>query len=77
MRNTSDMKAIDALPDDSFIRLKQVLELIPVSRSTFYAGQKRGLYPKPISIGPRARGYRVGAIKAWLRNPELWRESAA
>ena len=37
-----------------FLRLRQVLELFPVSRSTWYAGVKDGRYPAPIKIGSRA-----------------------
>lgn len=34
-------------------RLKQVLELIPVSRSAWFAGIQTGRYPPSYSLGPR------------------------
>lgn len=34
-------------------RLPQVLELVPVSRSAWYAGIKLGKYPAPLKLGPR------------------------
>jgi prophage regulatory protein len=36
-----------------FLRLPSVLELIPVSKSTFWAGCRTGRFPKPIKISPR------------------------
>ena len=49
-----------------FLRLPQVLELIPVSRSTWWAGCKSGRYPKPVKLGPRTSAWRVADIQALL-----------
>jgi prophage regulatory protein len=35
------------------LRLNQVLERIPVSKSTWWAGVRCGRYPKPIKLSPR------------------------
>ena len=51
-----------------FLRLPQVLELIPVSRSTWWAGCKSGRYPKPIKLGPRTSAWRVADIQALLEH---------
>lgn len=40
------------------LRLKQVLAIVPVSRSAWYAGVKSGLYPLPVRLGPRAVAWR-------------------
>jgi prophage regulatory protein len=44
------------------MRLKEVLELIPVSKSTWWAGMKSGRYPKPIYLGPRTPAWRLTDI---------------
>lgn len=54
------------LPATGLVRLSRVLELIPISRSSFYAGQAKGLYPRPVAIGLRARAYRVEDIRALI-----------
>ncbi|BAQ46715.1 helix-turn-helix transcriptional regulator [Methylobacterium aquaticum] len=54
------------LPATGLVRLSRVLELIPISRSSFYAGQAKGLYPRPVAIGPRARAYRVEDIRTLI-----------
>jgi prophage regulatory protein len=35
------------MSQEGFLRLKEVLDLIPVSKSTWYKGVKEGRYPKP------------------------------
>ena len=34
-----------------FLRLKEVLEIIPVSKSTWWEGIKTGRFPKPYKLG--------------------------
>ena len=38
---------------ESFLRLPQVLAIIPISKSAWWQGCKDGRYPKPIKLGPR------------------------
>jgi prophage regulatory protein len=63
------MNTIDNLPSTGFVRLSQILGPkgpLPISRSTWYAGQKTGRFPKPVKLGPRAVGYRVEEIRQLL-----------
>jgi prophage regulatory protein len=50
------------------LRLRQVLALVPVSRSTFYARVKAGSYPRPVKLG-RISCWRSEDIDALIRNP--------
>jgi|GEM_PF-687979 len=43
-----------------FLRLPEVLKIIPVSKSSWWAGVQSGQYPKSYKIGPRTTG--------WLRS---------
>ena len=54
-------------PVEGFLRLPQVLKIIPVSRSTWYRGIKSGIYPKPVKLGLRASGWRKEAIQACVQ----------
>jgi predicted DNA-binding transcriptional regulator AlpA len=49
-----------------FLRLPQVLELVPVSKSTWWAGCKTGRFPKPVKLGPRTSAWRTEDIAALL-----------
>lgn len=35
------------------LRLTQVLEIFPISKSSWWQGCKEGRFPKPIKLGPR------------------------
>ncbi len=37
---------------DRLLRLAEVLELLPVGRSTWWAGVRTGRYPQPVRLGP-------------------------
>jgi len=49
------------------IRLPEVLNRIPVSRSTWWAGIKSGRFPKPIRLGPRAIAWLESDIEDLIR----------
>jgi len=72
MSKSKQKSVIDltGLPDDAVIRLPEVLRLFPVGKSTWWEGVKNGIYPKPIELGPRARGWRLGDVLALIRNSE-------
>jgi len=66
------------LPETGFLRLRQILgdagavppipALIPVKRSSWWAGVKTGRYPKPVKLGPRMTAWRVEDIRAFIAN---------
>lgn len=59
-----------------FLRLDQILgspkyglsPLIPVSKSTWWAGIKTGRFPTPIKLGPRTTAWRVEDIRDLIEN---------
>ena len=57
------------LPEVGYIRLKEILEIIPVSKSTWYKGIAEGRYPKPTKrFGPRIAAWDIHDIRAILEN---------
>lgn len=46
------------------LRLPAVQAIVPVSRSTWYAGIKSGIYPAPIKISARASAWKLADIQA-------------
>lgn len=61
------------LPTTGFIRLPNIIgnpksdppitPLIPVSKSSWWAGIKSGIYPQPIKLGARSTAWRVEDIR--------------
>lgn len=67
------------LPEAGFIRLAQILgnpkadppipAIIPVSKSTWWAGVASGRYPKPVrTLGSRITAWRVEDIRALIES---------
>lgn len=55
------------LPQEGFVRLDQVLEVIPVSKSTWFRGIQSGRFPKPVKLGERASAWRVDEIRNCMK----------
>lgn len=56
------------LPETGFVRLSILLQLIPVSKSTWWAGVKSGRYPQPVrTLGARITAWRVEDIRALIQ----------
>jgi len=56
----------NTLPATGFLRLPAVLSLIPVARSTWWAGVKSGRYPKPVKLGPRMSAWRAEDVRSLI-----------
>ncbi len=60
---------VNTIPETGFLRLPQILgsesnpPIIPVSRSTWWAGVKSGKFPKPVKLGQRTTAWRVEDIR--------------
>ena len=54
------------VPTTGFLRLKQVLQFIPVGKTAWYAGIKEGRFPKPIQLSARTAVYRAQDIAALI-----------
>jgi len=61
-----------------FLRLPEVLERTGLSRSTIYARLEQKLFPRPVSLGPRAVGWIESGVEEWSRQEiEESRDGAA
>lgn len=60
------------LPKAGYVRLSEVLQVFPVSKSTWWAGIKIGRFPKGIKLAPRITAWKVEDIRALLENPKAF-----
>jgi prophage regulatory protein len=56
------------LPETGFIRLVNILKIIPVGKTTWWAGVKSGRFPEPIKLGERTTAWRVEDIRALIES---------
>lgn len=70
------------LPETGFLRLSQIIgnpkadppipAVIPVSKSTWWAGVKSGRYPQPVrTLGARITAWNVKDILALIERPAV------
>ncbi|MGE4126379.1 MAG: helix-turn-helix transcriptional regulator [Pusillimonas sp.] len=48
--------------DNNLLRLNEVLSIVPVSRSSWYAGMKSGQYPASVRVSARRVAWRASDI---------------
>ena len=53
--------------EEKFLRLPQVLEIIPVCASSWWNGCRSGKYPKPIKLSPRTTVWKASDIQALIK----------
>lgn len=54
------------LPATGFVRLPQILNVIPVGRSSWWAGVKSGKYPQPVKLGQNTTAWKAEDIHALI-----------
>ncbi len=62
----TNQNSAPTLPEVGFLRLSDVLKIIPVAKTAWYQGVKEGRFPAPVKLTKRASGYRVGDIRALI-----------
>jgi len=58
------------IPEFGFLRLNDVLRIIPVSKTTWYNGVRSGRFPKGIRLSQNIVVWRVEDIKNLVRQLE-------
>lgn len=61
------MTTMTTAPTTGFLRLPQVLTLVPISKSSWWEGCKTGRFPKPVKLGPRTTAWKAEDIAALVK----------
>ncbi len=56
------------LPETGFIRLANILRIIPIGKTTWWAGVKSGRFPEAIKLGERITAWRVEDIRELIES---------
>ncbi|HEY1082543.1 MAG TPA: AlpA family phage regulatory protein, partial [Prosthecobacter sp.] len=57
-----------SLPDGGFVRLPAILKMVPVGRSTWWAGIKEGRFPKGVKLGKNTTAWKNEDIRKLLES---------
>jgi predicted DNA-binding transcriptional regulator AlpA len=66
-----EQSVMNNIPQIGFIRLPTILELIPISKSTWWEGVKTGRFPKPVKLGARITVWNVESIRNLIEQQNL------
>ena len=55
-------------PRERLLRIRDVLQRLPISRTSLYDGIKIGLYPAPVQVGKRTVAWRESEINELINN---------
>lgn len=71
-----ERRELRPLPAEGFVRLDQILSVIPISANSWWAGVRSGRFPPGIKFGPRTTVWRVEHIRALIEsfNGRSWNE---
>jgi predicted DNA-binding transcriptional regulator AlpA len=64
------------LPSYGFLRLPQILRIIPISRAAWWAGCRSGRFPRPLKLTSRTTVWRVSDIQDFIERVGNQRESS-
>jgi len=56
-------RELGVIPEHGFMRIDQVLSVIPESKTTFYAGIKEGRRPASVKLSARSSAWRCEDIR--------------
>lgn len=62
-------------PAPAFYRLRDVMRITALSRSTIYRRVAEGRFPAPVRLGGRASAWQCASLQLWIDNPEQYRAS--
>jgi predicted DNA-binding transcriptional regulator AlpA len=65
------------IPETGFVRLTQVLAVIPIGRTCWWEGVKSGRFPKPIKLSPRCTAWKAEDIHGLIRRLSGLEEKAS
>jgi prophage regulatory protein len=54
---------------DRILRLKAVIDMTGLARTTLYRRMQEGTFPKSVQISVRCVGWRESAIREWSQSP--------
>jgi predicted DNA-binding transcriptional regulator AlpA len=55
------------IPETGFVRLPQILGMIPLGKSTWWAGVRSGRFPKSVKLSPNCTAWKAEDIRNLIK----------
>lgn len=66
MAKQTELPETMALPAEGFIRVKQLIRVVPWSRTTVWRKVKTGAFPRPVKLSSYVTAWRVEDVREWI-----------
>ena len=57
----------ETISDTGFVRLTQILKVIPIGKSSWWAGVKSGRYPQGVKLSANCTAWRIEDIHSLIK----------
>lgn len=64
-----------SLPSEGYVRLPQLLAVVPFSRATLWRKVKSRDFPAPVKLSERITAWRVEDVREWIGSPHTVKAS--
>jgi len=61
--NASHIPSNYIIPREGFMRLSAILQVIPIGKTTWWEGVKRGRFPKPVKLSSNVTAWHAEDIR--------------
>jgi predicted DNA-binding transcriptional regulator AlpA len=68
LSHQSHDKQLHGIPETGFLRLPQVLSIIPLGKTSWWEGVRSGRFPKPVKLSARCTAWRAEDIRDLIKN---------
>ena len=58
---------IHGIPETGFVRISQILEVIPLGKTSWWEGVKSGRFPKPVKLSARCTAWKAEDIRELIK----------
>ena len=58
---------IHGIPETGFVRLSQILEVIPIGKTSWWEGVKSGRFPKSVKLSERCTAWKAEDIRELIK----------
>jgi predicted DNA-binding transcriptional regulator AlpA len=65
--DTADKHVTHTIPEMGFVRLKQILAVIPIGKTCWWEGVKSGRFPKPVKLSERCTAWKAEDIRELIK----------
>lgn len=67
LTNAVTEETMNEIPETGFLRLPQVLSVIPLGKTCWWEGVKTGRFPKPVKLSARCTAWRAEDIRELIK----------